>query len=121
MPEYQKFLAQFNPVKFDADAWSARGEGRRHALHRDHQQAPHDGFALYDSLVSDYDVMATPFKRDILAELAAACTKHDVRLCFYHSIMDWHHPDYLPRPRVGETLRRGRRLPALRRLHEGRR
>jgi len=54
----------------------------------------HDGFCLWDSQVTDWDIMdATPFQRDILAELAAACKKHKVKLCFYHSIMDWHHPD----------------------------
>ncbi|MEK7253873.1 MAG: alpha-L-fucosidase, partial [Bacteroidota bacterium] len=57
----------------------------------------HDGFAIFDSKTSDFDVMATPFKRDILKELAEACKKEGIRLCFYHSIMDWHHPDYLPR------------------------
>jgi alpha-L-fucosidase len=57
----------------------------------------HDGFAMYDSKVSDFDIMATPFKRDILKELAAECKKEGIQLCFYHSIMDWHHPDYLPR------------------------
>ncbi len=54
----------------------------------------HDGFCLWDSKVTDWDIMdATPFKRDILAELAKACKKHKIKLCFYHSIMDWHHPD----------------------------
>jgi len=54
----------------------------------------HDGFCLWDSKVTDWDIMdATPFGRDILAELAAACKKHKIKLCFYHSIMDWHHPD----------------------------
>ena len=54
----------------------------------------HDGFSLWDSEVSDYDFIdATPFKRDALKELAQAAEKHDIRLGFYHSIMDWHHPD----------------------------
>jgi alpha-L-fucosidase len=54
----------------------------------------HDGFCLWDSKVSDYDIMdASPFRRDILKELSKACKKHKIRLCFYHSIMDWHHPD----------------------------
>ena len=47
--------------------------------------------------VSDFDVTSTPFRRDILKELAEACRKEGISLCFYHSIMDWHHPDYLPR------------------------
>jgi alpha-L-fucosidase len=57
----------------------------------------HDGFALFDSEVSDYDVMATPFGRDIMAELAEATRREGLKIGWYHSIMDWHHPDYLPR------------------------
>lgn len=93
---YDEFLPQFNPVKFDADAWvaMAKDAGMKYITITSKH---HDGFALYDSKVSDYDVMSTPFKRDILKELAEACRKADIKLCFYHSIMDWHHPDYLPR------------------------
>jgi alpha-L-fucosidase len=57
----------------------------------------HDGFCLWDSKLTDFDVASTPFKRDILKELSAACKKEGIRFCTYHSIMDWHHPDYLPR------------------------
>jgi alpha-L-fucosidase len=54
----------------------------------------HDGFSLWDSKVSDYDVMdRTPFKRDIMKELSDACKKQGLVFCMYHSIMDWHHPD----------------------------
>jgi alpha-L-fucosidase len=93
---YDKFMAQFNPVKFNAEEWvlMAKNAGMKYIVITTKH---HDGFAIYDSKVSDFDVMSTPFKRDILKELAAACKKHDMRLCFYHSIMDWHHPDYLPR------------------------
>lgn len=93
---YDKFLAQFNPVKFNAEEWvsMAKNAGMKYIVITTKH---HDGFALWDSKVSDFDVMATRFKRDILKELAAACKKYDMRLCFYHSIMDWHHPDYLPR------------------------
>jgi alpha-L-fucosidase len=93
---YDQFLQQFNPVKFNAEEWvmMAKNAGMKYIVITSKH---HDGFALFDSKVSDFDVMATPFKRDILKELAAACHKHDITLCFYHSIMDWHHPDYLPR------------------------
>jgi alpha-L-fucosidase len=93
---YDKFVGQFNPVEFDAEAWvrMARDAGMKYIVITSKH---HDGFALFDSKVSDFDVMATPFKRDILKELAAACKKQGMTLCFYHSIMDWHHPDYLPR------------------------
>jgi alpha-L-fucosidase len=94
---YDKFLLKFNPVKFNADEWvrMAKAAGMKYIVITSKH---HDGFALFDSKVSEFDVMATPFKRDILKELADACRKQGgIRLCFYHSIMDWHHPDYLPR------------------------
>jgi alpha-L-fucosidase len=54
----------------------------------------HDGFCLWDSKISDYDIIdRTPFKRDVLKELSEACKKEGIKFCFYHSIMDWHHPD----------------------------
>jgi alpha-L-fucosidase len=96
LEEYDQFLDEFKPVKFDARAWvkMAKDAGMKYITITSKH---HDGFALYDSEVSDYDVMSTPFKRDILKELADACRKEGIKLCFYHSIMDWHHPDYLPR------------------------
>ena len=91
--EYEKFADGFNPIGFDADEWVriAKKAGMTYIVITSKH---HDGFCLWDSQVTDWDIMdATPFKRDILAELAKACKKHKVRLCFYHSIMDWHHPD----------------------------
>ncbi|NOS70508.1 MAG: alpha-L-fucosidase [Verrucomicrobia bacterium] len=96
LEEYNQFLGQFNPVKFNPAEWSrlAHRAGMKYLVITSKH---HDGFALWDSKASDFDVMATPFKRDILKELSAACRKQNVRFCTYHSIMDWHHPDYLPR------------------------
>ena len=91
--EYEKFAGGFNPIGFDADEWVriAKKAGMTYIVITSKH---HDGFCLWDSQVTDWDIMdATPFKRDILAELAKACKKHKVKLCFYHSIMDWHHPD----------------------------
>jgi len=91
--EYEQFAKQFKPVNFNADEWVriAKNAGMKYIVITSKH---HDGFCLWDSKVSNYDIMdATPFKRDILGELSAACKKHGVRLCFYHSIMDWHHPD----------------------------
>lgn len=90
--DYEQFAAQFNPVKFNAEFWAktAADAGMKYLVITSKH---HDGFSLWDSEVSDYDIMdASPFKRDILAELKAACDAHGVKLCFYHSIMDWHHP-----------------------------
>jgi len=91
--EYEKFAARFNPAKFDADQWVriAKNAGMKYIVITSKH---HDGFCLWNSKVTDYDVMdATPFKRDILKELSEACKRHGIRLCFYYSIMDWHHPD----------------------------
>lgn len=96
LEEYDKFQAQFNPVKFDAAEWVrfAREAGMKYiTITTKH----HDGFCLFDSKETDFDVMATPFKRDIMKELSDACHKEGIKICWYHSIMDWHHPDYLPR------------------------
>ena len=91
--EYERFAKQFNPVKFNADQWVriARNAGMKYIVITSKH---HDGFCLWDSKVGDYDIMdAAPFNRDILKELSVACKKYGVKLCFYHSIMDWHHPD----------------------------
>lgn len=94
--EYEKLLGQFNPVKFDAKAWvqMAKDAGMKYITITSKH---HDGFCLFDSKETDWDVMSTPFKRDIVKELADACHEAGIELCLYHSIMDWHHPDYLPR------------------------
>ena len=95
--EYEQFGGQFNPVKFNAADWvrMAKEAGMKYIVITSKH---HDGFSLWDSKVSDYDVMDfTPFKRDILRELTDECRRQGMRMCFYHSIMDWHHPDYLPR------------------------
>lgn len=93
--EYMKLQSQFNPVDFNADEWVriAKLAGQKYIVITSKH---HDGFALWDSKQSNFDVMGTPFKRDILLELARACERGGIQLCFYHSIMDWTHSDYLP-------------------------
>ncbi|MFC1726059.1 alpha-L-fucosidase, partial [candidate division KSB1 bacterium] len=93
---YDKFIEKFNPVKFDAKEWvkMAKDAGMKYIVITSKH---HDGFCLFDSKYTDFDVMSTPFKRDILKELSDACRKEGIKMCWYHSIMDWHHPDYLPR------------------------
>ena len=104
--EYERLAASFNPTAFDADAWVAlaRRAGMRYlTLITKH----HDGFALFDSKVSDWDVMdRTPFRRDVVRELADACRRHGLRLFVYYSQLDWHHPDYFPRGRTGHRTGR---------------
>jgi alpha-L-fucosidase len=93
---YDRFQAQFNPTKFDPDAWvrMAKQAGMQYIVITTKH---HDGFALFDSKGTTWDVMATPYGRDIIAQLADACRRHGIRLGLYYSIMDWHHPAYLPR------------------------
>ena len=101
--EYEKFVDQFNPVKFNAEVWVklAKDAGMKYIVITSKH---HDGFCLFDSKYTDFDIMSTPFKRDIMKELSKACQRHGIKMCWYHSIMDWHHPDYLPR-RGWETNR----------------
>ncbi len=100
--EYEKLPPKFNPVKFDADEWVrlAKEAGMKYITITSKH---HDGFAMFDSKVSDYDIVdATPYGKDVLKMLAEACTKHGIKLFFYHSHLDWHHPDYYPRGRTGK-------------------
>ncbi len=92
--EYEQLAAKFNPVKFDAEEWVkiAKDAGMKYiTITAKH----HDGFAMYDSKCSNYDIVdATPYKRDPMKELAAACAKEGIVFCFYYSqLQDWHHPD----------------------------
>lgn len=92
--EYEQLAKQFNPTKFDAEAWVslAKRAGQKYlTITAKH----HDGFCMYDSKVTEYDVVdATPFGRDPMKELAEACQRHGIKLCFYYSqTQDWHHPD----------------------------
>ncbi|MBX3110907.1 MAG: alpha-L-fucosidase [Fimbriimonadaceae bacterium] len=103
LKEYEKLLGDFNPVKFDPDAWCemAKAAGMKYIVLTSKH---HDGFCLFDSKLTDWDVMSTPYHKDIVKQLADACRRHGLKMCLYHSIMDWHHPDYLPR-REWETDR----------------
>jgi alpha-L-fucosidase len=91
--EYAELAKQFNPVKFDADriVKIARDAGMKYIVITSKH---HDGFAMFHSSASPYNIYdATPFKRDPLKELAAACKKQGMRLGFYYSeAQDWHHP-----------------------------
>ncbi|WP_205702897.1 alpha-L-fucosidase [Botryobacter ruber] len=92
--DYLELASQFNPVKFNAEEWvkAAQQAGMKYFIVT---AKHHDGFAMYDSKVSDFDIIdKTPFKRDPMAELAAACRKHGMKFGFYYShAFDWEHPD----------------------------
>jgi alpha-L-fucosidase len=93
-PVYDNYYKQFNPTNFNAEAWVsfAKECGMKYmvmiAKH-------HDGFSMFDSKVTDYDSMATPYKRDIIKPFAEACHKNGIKLGIYYSTRDWYHPDYL--------------------------
>jgi alpha-L-fucosidase len=92
--DYERLAARFNPVKFDADAWVqlAQDAGMKYVVITSKH---HDGFAMFKSSASAYNVVdATPFKRDVLKELAEACARRGMRLGFYYSqSQDWHEKD----------------------------
>ena len=90
--EYEKFAPQFNPVKFDAAQWVriAKDAGMKYLVITSKH---HDGFSMYDSAVSNYDIVdSTPFRKDPMRALADECRRQGIRFAFYYSIMDWHHP-----------------------------
>jgi len=89
---YAMQTTTFNPKDFDADfiARTAKAAGMKYIVITSKH---HEGFCLWDSQYTNFDVGSTPFKeRDILGELNAACKKHDLKFCTYYSIIDWHHP-----------------------------
>lgn len=90
--EYARYAEQFNPVDFNAEEWVklAKDAGMKYIVITSKH---HDGFALFDTKASGFNVMdATPFKRDIIKEIAAACKKYDMPLGLYYSqAQDWHH------------------------------
>jgi len=91
--EYDRLYLRFNPTNFNARSWVriAKDAGMRYLVITSKH---HDGFCLWDSAYTDYDIMATPFHRDVLAELSAGCRAEGIRFGTYYSILDWWHPDY---------------------------
>jgi len=106
--EYEKLTSQFNPTKFDAAEWVriAKSAGMKYITITSKH---HDGFAMWDSKVSDYNIAkSTPYKKDVLKLLADECHKQNVKLFFYHSHLDWHHPEYYPRGQTGHNTGRAK-------------
>ncbi|MBV8252355.1 MAG: alpha-L-fucosidase [Chitinophaga sp.] len=93
MEDYDSLYKEFNPALFNADAWvkTAKDAGMRYltitARH-------HDGFCLWPTKYTAYNISNTPYKKDILKALQVACKKQGIKLCIYYSVLDWHHPDY---------------------------
>src|SRR6266536_631502 len=90
--DYEKFAPQFNPVKFDAAQWVriARDAGMKYIVITSKH---HDGFSMYGSEISHYDIVdSTPYHKDPIKALAAEAKKQGLKFCFYYSILDWHWP-----------------------------
>ena len=92
--EYAKAAGGFYPSRFDAREWvkAIKAAGAKYITFTSRH---HDGFSMFDTAASDYDIMdATPFKRDIIGELAQACHEEGIALHFYYSLLDWTREDY---------------------------
>ena len=91
--EYDQLYKNFNPQKFSAREWVqiAKDAGMKYiVLTAKH----HDGFCLWDTKTTDYNIMNTPFGRDVVRELSEECKRQGIVFCTYYSILDWYHPDY---------------------------
>jgi alpha-L-fucosidase len=91
--DYTKLQKVFNPIDFNAKIWVevAKNAGMKYiTLITRH----HDGFSNFDTKQSDWNIMKTPFKRDIVKELADECHRQGIKICFYYSLLDWYRDDY---------------------------
>jgi len=97
LEDYQPYFDSFNPVDYNPREWAkiAKQAGMKYVvLTAKH----HDGFCLFDSKYTDYKSTNTPAKRDLIKEYVAAFRAEGLKVGFYYSLIDWHHPDY---PNVG--------------------
>jgi len=102
--EYDTLYKQFNPVNFNALEWVriAKAAGMKYIVFTSKH---HDGFCMWDTKYTDFNIMNSPFKRDVMKELSEACKKEGIALGFYHSTCDWHHPDF-PLTSPGGSVKR---------------
>lgn len=102
--QYEKIPQFFNPVAFNPAEWvgMVKKAGIKYITITSKH---HEGFAMYDSKVSDYNVVKkTPYGKDIIKMLKDECDKQGIKLFFYYSQLDWHHPDYFPRGTTGKDF-----------------
>ncbi|MEK7476647.1 MAG: alpha-L-fucosidase [Candidatus Coatesbacteria bacterium] len=91
--EYDRYFKRFDPDLYDPDAWAtaAAGAGMKYFVVTTKH---HEGFCLWDSKLTDYKATNTPAKRDLLKPMVEAFRKRGLKVGFYHSLLDWHHPHY---------------------------
>ncbi|MCC7230090.1 MAG: alpha-L-fucosidase [Fimbriimonadaceae bacterium] len=91
--EYDQLYLRFNPTKFDADAWMklAKDAGMKYVVPT---AKHHDGFCIWPTKQTSHNIANSPFKRDIMGEIAGAAKKEGIEMCSYFSILDWWHHDY---------------------------
>jgi len=100
---YQKLPAFFNPISYNPAEWVslAKAAGMKYITITSKH---HDGFAMWDSKLTDWDIVdRTPYKKDVLKMLADECKKQGIKLFFYHSHLDWYQENYFPRGNTGQT------------------
>ena len=100
---YQKLPAFFNPIDYNPGEWVAlaKAAGMKYITITSKH---HDGFAMFDSKLTDWDIVdRTPYKKDVLRMLADECKKAGIKLFFYHSHLDWFQENYYPRGNTGQT------------------
>lgn len=100
---YEQLQQEFIPVHFNPDEWldAAEAAGMEYLCVTTKH---HDGFCLWDTAQTDYNIMHTPYGRDVLRMLAEACQRRRFPLCLYYSVVDWHHPNYPNQGRSHELL-----------------
>jgi len=99
--QYENLATFFNPIQFNPAEWVsvAKAAGMKYITITSKH---HDGFAMFDSKVSDWDIVdRSPYGKDVLKMLKEECDRQGIKLFFYHSQLDWHHPDYYPRGNTG--------------------
>ncbi len=104
--EYEKLPPQFHPTEFDPAEWVAlaKAAGMKYITITSKH---HDGFAMFHTRQANWNIVdRTPYKKDVLKMLAEECRKQGLKLFFYHSHLDWHHPDYFPLGRTGRDAGR---------------
>ena len=97
--EYEKLMCQFNPVQFDPDRWLdlAAQVGMQYVCFTTKHI---DGFCMWNTAHTSYNIMNTPYGKDVLGMLAEACHRRGFPLCLYYSCADMHHPSY---PNAGRS------------------